>query len=166
MEDGLACDRGFSILNPPSSILMNSVGSRVHRLRAHGHVAQNLFDDVVGGDAFGFGFGVGDEAVAHLRSGFGFITQRHRVPLFFRLRNGRLLILPLNFAEAADLRLELFPFRFQHREETVQIVTALRRHLMADFADFLNGYVGFHISSGFLPSNSSGVTSAGVCKNK
>ena len=34
------------------------------RLRTHGHVAQNLFDDVVGGDAFGFGFEVGDEAVA------------------------------------------------------------------------------------------------------
>ena len=34
------------------------------RLRRHGHVAQNLLDDVVGGDALGFGFEVGDEAVA------------------------------------------------------------------------------------------------------
>ncbi len=40
------------------------VGLRIHRFRRHGHVAEDLRDDVVGGDAFGFGFEVGDEAVA------------------------------------------------------------------------------------------------------
>jgi len=38
--------------------------SRIHRLRRHGHVAEDLGDDVVGGDAFGFGFEIRNQAMA------------------------------------------------------------------------------------------------------
>ena len=49
--------------------------SRSHRLRCLRHLLEDLVDDVVGGDAFGFGFEVERELVAHGVSGFGFVTK-------------------------------------------------------------------------------------------
>ena len=118
------------------------------RLHRHGHVAQNLFDDVVGGDALGFGFEVGERRWRMAGSGFGFVTKRQG---FIRLR---WILFSLGFElfgqilAALDLFLPLFFFRPQHGDVAGDVVTALGGHLMSYRADFFDGDVFLHINPG------------------
>src|SRR5207244_5000050 len=45
--------------------------SSIHRFRISGHILENLCDDMVGGDAFGFGLEIQDQTMPKRRRGGG-----------------------------------------------------------------------------------------------
>jgi len=78
-------------------------------------------------------------------SGFGLVAQHQVVLSGVLLRRRGLLIPPLHFPPALDLRLELFLLLLEHGKEVVQIVAARFAYPMPHRADFLYGDVLFQM---------------------